>query len=104
MILDPEKIVTMPLEEMWNYFKRMKNHFKHGVFEDTYKKSRYGHKIKFELDDFINGNLAEKPKKGIVRIRNKWYELSEIYSELEERERTLTDYLLLNYEEGDIVE
>lgn len=104
MILEPEKIVTMPLDEMWRYFKRMKNQLDRGNKELVYNNVRKGIKIKFELDDFITNNVTHKPKSGMIRIRNTWHTYSDVYTEIEERERELTDFLLLNVKETGIVE
>ena len=51
----------------------------------VYQKARYGVKMKFDLYFHIYGHLTIKTKTGILIYKGKSYDMSDYYTELEQR-------------------
>lgn len=92
------KIRALSLEEAWNVFKTEAE-----MTDQEYKQSRYGVEIKFDIYDYFMGNIIIKQKKGLVKIGNATYRLTDLYTELELRERIMKDYLEEAFQEDELV-
>lgn len=84
-----DEIRTMNLEETWNMFKTMIE-----MNTKDYVTARFGKRIRFDINDYIKGKITEKRKVGKTIIKGKVYSSEEFETELEERERTMKNYII----------
>lgn len=75
--------------------------------KDAKRKVRWGIKIKFDIHDYDIGNYTEKPKGGIILIplwrpQHK-YKITDIHTEIEEREDLARKTLLDSITDEDII-
>lgn len=94
------EILEMGLEELWNVFKkRAPNTCK------EYRVARFGKRIMFDINDHLNGRIPIKAKTGEAYLNSGRYravKLVDYETELEAREREMTDWLIENLGEEDI--
>jgi len=84
-------IMTLPLEEAWNVIKVL------DCDNTTYKKARFGIQIPFDINDYIKERIIIKAKSNIAIIKGKPYSLTDFETELEQREKTIKEWLNKNY-------
>lgn len=81
-------ISTLGLEEAYNAFK-----VEVDTMSKDYKQARFGKNIRFDINIYLRGHIIIKHKIGKAYILGKVYDIEDIYTELEERERIIKDWL-----------
>ena len=66
---------------------------------ETYEKARHGINLKFDIYDYINQTITIKTKTGKVQYRNKNFNLTDFWTELEERTILIRKWLKNNQPE-----
>lgn len=89
---------TIPFEDAWAYFK-----ISIESSSKEYQQVRFGIKIKFDIYDYQKGRIETKPKQGLALLHGKRYNLEEIETELEEREKIMKNWLIDNEEKTGIM-
>jgi len=72
---------------------------------EAYWKARNGIKIEFDIYDLLALNYSEKANKGIIIMNKgkKWYNASEFYTEIEERETAIKKAIIDSIKEEDTI-
>lgn len=91
-------IRTLDLREAWNFFKT-----EIAMEDETYRKARFGIKVKFDINDYLKGRIPVKAKTGKALVRGQAHKLEDFETELEVRERIIKDWLLQNFGEEELV-
>jgi len=103
--MDKDEISTKPLEELWEYFKRNKRDFSNGNYEKVYKAVRYGiSNINYDIEFLIKEIYNINKKRETIMINKKTWNLSDVFTERDDRIRILSEFLLDNTESGSIIE
>lgn len=83
-------ILTMEFQDCWNVFKTQI-----GMADKTYLDARFGISLKFDIYDYLSGNILIRGRAGKVQIRGLGtFKLTDFRTELEMRERLMKEFLI----------
>lgn len=94
-------VMQMNIEEAWEVFKMLVRDMEE-FDEESYKKARFGIRIKFDINEYTNKWIRVKTKKGIVLIRGKVYRSEDFWTEIEEREYLIKRWIIENIEDEEM--
>lgn len=86
-------IKTLSLEEAYELFISEVDKYRDSKI---YGQIRFGIKIRFDIYDYLNGNIRVKHKSGKAIIKGRVYDMEDIYGEIEERNKEMKEWLVEN--------
>ena len=90
------KIMEMDLVQAYNWITTMTDAPK-GVL----KTARWGKlRPKIDIHDYIHGNLRTKWKKGKILYKGKAYNSEDFWTDMEDRQRIIKEWLIGYYDDG----
>ena len=95
---DALDLKTLPPDEAWNLFATEIDNQ-----EEEYNTARFGIKIPFDIYYYLQNQITIKPKRGIAIIRGRTYLLEDLYTEIEERNKVIKEWLVENLTGDDII-
>ena len=93
-----EELISLGAQEAYDLFAMDSS-----GSEKEYIEARYGKRIHFDYYDYLNGSIYQNPKTGKIRYMEKEYNLSDFYTEIEERKRIINKELEKRYCQDDIM-
>lgn len=91
---EEKDIRSMNLEETWGTYLA-----EGGQETSDYNQVRYGIRIKFDIHYWLEKMYIIKPKSGRISIRGASYNISDVWTEMENREIMMKEYLMSLEEE-----
>lgn len=91
------EIRQMTFEDAWQTFKTEIE-----TNTQEYQQTRFGINIKFDINDYLKDRITIKPKIGKAYIKGTSYELEQLETELEQRERIIKKWLIKTFKDEDI--
>lgn len=82
------EIKTLDLEQCWLVFKTEIE-----METEEYRDVRFGVDIKFDINDYLLGNMKIVAKTGIIYYKGRNFNTESFYTELEKRERIMKRWL-----------
>lgn len=84
--------LQMNLKQKYAFYNSLK--IDYPELEKNYPQIRFGIKHAFDIHEIFDKNLTQKPKRGIIRVRNTSIPLEEYRTEIENREALITHDIL----------